>query len=632
MKSSWGADLFRSLFAAIDSAVYGLIAVVYEILINITKVDIFGEGAIETMGQKIYTFLVVFMLFKITFSFISYLVNPDSLTDNAKGAQKIILHVLLVLVMIMISPIAFQKLKEAQNAILTDQVIPKFILGTNSESIGNLNYKMSEQCSEESYAKTDGNYIALLVFRPFFQPDSTVGVLPPDYCRLGNVFTGIYGSAPAYLSTDIVNYDSNKKYAIDYKIGMTTIVGLVVLLIIVSFCFDIAVRAIKLGFLELIAPIPIISYVDPKSGKDGMFKKWLKEVGRTWADLFIRLTALFFAVFVIQLTQSDQMFAQVSEYKFWVVLFIIIGALMFAKKLPKLIEDILGIKLGGDLTLNPLKKIRENALGGKQLVKTTKGAAALTAGAALGVAANATNLGYSIKTDGLKKALMGKSTGFKGGMRAVGTVLGVGAGGVSAGLHGAHSAYKNDAIKKGVKQGLKTSVDNRDNRDKTQDIQYSFFAKGKDKLKGMAGIKTEAKIRSEQAQSEVARLQAAQQSISYQQQRYMMDLTTENISNLSNITVEKGKDEHGNTVDYYSFTDQLGKKREINGQTSWDLKALKALFNDANANVIGKINNMNSVMEYATLQARKNALDKDVFASMKIQKLFTEKDAEAKKS
>lgn len=413
MKSSWGADLFRSLFAAIDSAIYGLISVVYEILINITKVDIFGEGAIETMGQKIYTILVVFMLFKVTFSFISYLVNPESLTDNAKGAQKVILNIILVLVMIMINPIAFQKLKEAQNAILTDQVIPRFIFGTDSVSLGNLSYKISDKCSNQSYAKKNGDYIALLVFRPFFQPDASV---PPGYCGLGNAYTStIYGSVPAYLSADIVNYTVDKVYAIDYKIGVTTIVGLVVLLIIVSFCFDIAVRAIKLGFLELIAPIPIISYVDPKSGKDGMFKKWLKEVGRTWADLFIRLAALFFAVFVIQLTQSDQMFAQVSEYKFWVVLFVIIGALMFAKKLPKLIEDILGIKLGGDLTLNPLKKIRENALGGKAIASVPGKAfgfgAGLVGGAIAGGAA-----GNQVGAR-LRGTLLGAVGGSKGGFK-----------------------------------------------------------------------------------------------------------------------------------------------------------------------------------------------------------------------
>ena len=35
----------------------------------------------------------------------------------------------------------------------------------------------------------------------------------------------------------------------------------------ISFTIDIAVRAIKLAVLRLIAPIPIISRIDPKSSK-----------------------------------------------------------------------------------------------------------------------------------------------------------------------------------------------------------------------------------------------------------------------------------------------------------------------------------------------------------------------------
>ena len=85
----------------------------------------------------------------------------------------------------------------------------------------------------------------------------------------------------------------------EYKYIFSTVVGVVVILLLITFCMDIAVRSIKLAFLQLVAPIPIISYVDPKSGKDGMFKKWYEMCFKTYISLFIRLIALYFAVYII---------------------------------------------------------------------------------------------------------------------------------------------------------------------------------------------------------------------------------------------------------------------------------------------------------------------------------------------
>ena len=44
-----------------------------------------------------------------------------------------------------------------------------------------------------------------------------------------------------------------------------------------------------------------------------------------------------------------------NEYNIWIYLFLLIGAFMFAKKVPQMIENIFGIKMSGDLSLNPFK-------------------------------------------------------------------------------------------------------------------------------------------------------------------------------------------------------------------------------------------------------------------------------------
>lgn len=309
----WVVNSFRGLFAAIDSVVYSLIAVMYELLLQICKVNIFENGAFENVARKFYTLIGIFMLFKVTFSFITYLVNPDQMTDKSKGAQKIILNILLVLAMIIITPTAFSKLYDAQTAILTDNVLPKLILGTEDGTVGGREYQMSDICTNTSFAETDGDYISILIFRPFYQlQESSNADIVRAYCQENTPMT-----VPKYINHPDLGTSSavstwgllgvalksqgTQEYIVDYKFFVSTIVGIVVLLVLVSFCFDIAVRTIKLGFLQIIAPVPIISYVDPKSGKDGMFKKWIKEVGKTWLDLFIRIGALFFAIYIIQL-------------------------------------------------------------------------------------------------------------------------------------------------------------------------------------------------------------------------------------------------------------------------------------------------------------------------------------------
>ena len=167
--------------------------------------------------------------------------------------------------------------------------------------------------------------------------------------------------------------DKDKNYIMDYQWLISTVVGVIILLLLVTYCMDIAVRSIKLAFLQLIAPIPVISYIDPKSGKDGLFKKWYETCFKTYLSLFIRLLVIYLAVYIISIV-SDLQFVDVitGEYQTGLLIkvFIIIGALMFAKQLPEILKG-LGIKLDGDgkFTLNPLRKVENQAIGGKYLKK-----------------------------------------------------------------------------------------------------------------------------------------------------------------------------------------------------------------------------------------------------------------------
>ena len=186
---------------------------------------------------------------------------------------------------------------------------------------------------------------------------------------------------------------SDQHFVIDYKKPLSTVTAVVVCLLLISFCIDIGVRSVKLAFLQLIYPIPVISYMDPKSGKDGMFSKWYKMCLSTFLSLFIRLLALYFGIYIITKVADMGMYDIVNGSQItngWVKIFVIIGVLMFIKQLPKILENM-GVKIEGDgkFNLNPLKKLEEGAVGGKAIKKAAIG---VGAGGLAGAAAFGTNL------------------------------------------------------------------------------------------------------------------------------------------------------------------------------------------------------------------------------------------------
>lgn len=368
-------DSIRSIFFAADRGIYTLVGYLYDLIDKLAEIQL--VSSVADIQNKLYSFIAIFMLFKISFSIINYIINPESITDKAKGGSKLIMNVVITFALIIIEPFAFNLLYEAQGAILDDNILPRIILGRTNENAGIYEFKTSPECKQSSTVTGVGNYVAMMTFRTFIQIDSMASQERIDDLK-ANTYYCTADSISKLLDSTIVTH-SNKKfmasnytYTVDYSIILSTIVGIIILLVFCNFCFDIALRSVKLTFLQIIAPIPIMSYIDPKSSKDGMFSKWLKEIGTTWADLFLRLAAVYFAVFLISSIKLEQ-FDILSG------LIILIGALLFAKKLPDILKKMFNIDLKGDFSLNPLKKIEKEAFGGKQItgLATGLGASAL---------------------------------------------------------------------------------------------------------------------------------------------------------------------------------------------------------------------------------------------------------------
>lgn len=162
-----------------------------------------------------------------------------------------------------------------------------------------------------------------------------------------------------------VDGEEQEVYVYNYMFIITGVVGVAMTYIIISFAIDIAVRMFELIVLEILSPLFIATFVDPKSAQSGPFKNWLSAVGKSYASLYIRLAIIALMVLLVSIINQSKMFQSMGEVSGWAKIFMVIGLLIFAKKAPKWIGDMIGIKGDGGLGgLSIGKKLGGMALAG----------------------------------------------------------------------------------------------------------------------------------------------------------------------------------------------------------------------------------------------------------------------------
>ena len=382
-------QFLRMILVALDQAAYGLVDILYRLFMKLSETGIFSAADINSFATRIYFFLGLAMLFKISISIVNYIMNPDLVKDNKVGGGKLLKNIIIVLVGIVTVPYIFEAAFSLQRIVLRDGVIPNLILGTKysagdeaANDIANAGNNMQfttytalVHLNEDYF--TQECYIAPIDLESGDWSkactDSNGGQFLGQLGKYQNSIRAAYQERAMYKfltsGAIVATFKNNGEeyFFFDYMYLVTTAAGLFLAYILLLFCFDVAVRSVKLGFLQLIAPIPLIAKIDPKKG-DEVFNKWVKECISTYLSLFGRLIAIYFAIFLISSVSSAYYITETDPSKMavrdpFVHVFIIFGTLLFVKDLPKLIETLTGIKVSGDLDIN--KKLRSVPLLGK---------------------------------------------------------------------------------------------------------------------------------------------------------------------------------------------------------------------------------------------------------------------------
>jgi len=455
----WFENILQSIFYWLDKIVYGFIQDLYNLFFQISNVSLLSDTTVANFAQRIYVIIGVFMLFKVAISLITMLVSPDSMS---KGGPTLIKRIVVALALLVLTPNIFTLGYSIQSYIIQDNVLGNLILGSASDT----------ENVEQAYVD-GGQIIALQVFKGFFHPKSTadnsVEIKTPEDCVDATEDDEACIYATAKTIEDFGDIIGSDNYS--YSFFISTIAGGFVAWMILMYCFDLAVRAVKLSFLQLIAPVPILANIEESKGSS-IFKNWVSQSVSCFLSIFIRLITIYFIIFVISelvgvnglgyYTFDAELgeFVYMSGYSNWLLsAFVIIGLLLFAKQVPQLIEDITGIKSEKAFSAGKMGMFGAALAGG-------------VGGAIVGGAANLGNYmagrramlknqkNWTTEEQAEFEKLYGKSAFGAIGKGLATTVGGMGSSGVRAGF----AAGKGKGIMAGISAARLGSIQARNNR------------------------------------------------------------------------------------------------------------------------------------------------------------------------
>ena len=476
----------QSFFLWIDSVVYWFASSCYQLFIKLSTAEIFSDSFFSNFANRIYAILGIFMLFYLAYALLNAIIDPDKLTRGDKSVSKLASNFVVSLVIIGLLPTIFSYAYNLQNFILSENVIGTLVFGTKATA------------NEDGMVQF-GDALSFTVLNTFINPQNYNVLIADDYTWFNlkqdiienNEYGALNGLAEAIVNgANVVeeNGTSSETVYVEYKVILSTLVGVYLCYIMISFCLDLGVRLVKLAFCQLIAPIPVIMRAMPS--KKGTFDKWLKLTLSVYFEVFVRVGIIYLSVYFINEIVSNNELMNVFSYSgggiqgMLALVIIILGILTFAKQAPKMISDILGIDTG-NLKLGITDKLKAGGF--------FVGGAMLGAGAT-GLARNSynalNNVGRHLGQSGARFENTWNNARATGGIRGIGMrgaaigrglvdvagtaipLIGGAASAAAGATSGAFNAYKpaKDAknfkdMKKAASTGANTAQENRINRE-----------------------------------------------------------------------------------------------------------------------------------------------------------------------
>ena len=409
----------------IDSVVYWVTSLAFKLFLAISQFELFNTSTFNDIIDRTYVVIGVVSLFLVAYALLNANINPDNFSKGDKSISKIVKNLIIAVIGIAIVPTLFNYFYYFQKVILCNNTIPKLLLKNVSDD-GN---------TVENTAKE----FSALVFESFFYPNaaSSVGDEAVDLTKAAagvklekeDPYYGENKNDPDYdddgyysLSDAYFNAEKGRSFwisfspfllgegfangivdnSVQYLVILSTIAGGYIAYVMISLCIDMGMRAVKLGYLELIAPLAIMTTIVP--GKDSVYKNWIKKTTSCALEVFTRLFVVVFAVYLINTIKDMNLPSWISSVcgiTLWPIAGLLLRTLViasifaFIKQAPKFFSEATGIKSDG-FKIGIMDKLKENgmlqglgAVGAAATTGIRNGAAGFAAGGVGGAAMGA---------------------------------------------------------------------------------------------------------------------------------------------------------------------------------------------------------------------------------------------------
>ena len=375
--------LLRKLTIWICIPISRLIVSLYSIFYNIANTRFLEDDTIQQLSANIYVLVSVVMLFAFSVTILSAIVNPDLLNDSKKGVAAAFKRAIIGLALMVIVPFAFDEIYAVQKNIMDNSLIEKIIVGAD--------FRCDKD--EDGNCKVGGNggqvIAGNLISSVLYPVEDNVQIsenISDKYEKMITTDIRYIGAVSKHINVTTEGdnaYHSDfddDDYAFNWDGLVAIIAGFATCYILLLFAIDMAIRVFKLAFLELTAPISIVAYM---ASGDKTLKSWAGQVLKTFLDVFTRIAAIAFYLFLIKNLSTYMAKFEGAEWSFTLKVLLIVGMLIFVKQIPEFINNTFGTKFdfkGGTID----SRLGEMAIVGKQAQtawRAVKQAAKLGAGA-----------------------------------------------------------------------------------------------------------------------------------------------------------------------------------------------------------------------------------------------------------
>lgn len=559
--------LFRKLYIYICKPIYGLIVYMYKTFYYIATTRFLKDDLIQQFSSNIYVLVSAVMLFAFSITILSAIVNPDLLTDNKKGVSALFKRSIIALALMVLVPFAFNELYDIQESVMSNSLIEKIVVGINYDC----NPSTDSNCE---IGGNGGQVIAGTLISSVLYPagdeisvdadiaDNYKKMVSEDIRYIGKIAKDI--NVTVDNDTKLKFHFDDDEYAFHFDGLIAIVAGLAIVYILTIYAIDVAVRVFKLAFLELTAPVSIVAYV---GAGDKILSSWFKELGKTYAELFVRIVAIAFYLFLLHnldtfmeaFTSSD------SDLTFILKVFLMVGMLIFVKQVPDMLGRIFGVDIKskggiagrlGDMAGvgNVAKKAWESV---RNPLAAAAGVGSLVGGTISHLGAGATGAFQQGKMKAAEiRAAGGKHAALAGALSGTGRALG-------SILSTPGSAVR--SLKSGVKNKNLSSVVGEWDRDRDIHPEGSTF-KGRtlDSMRSFVGAKSSADARIAALDKEKVKIDAEiDYNNSIQQISKSIKDAVKNSIEKSNSNISMGlvtQDKNGKMIAYTGNYNQIQER------------------------------------------------------------------------